>query len=179
MAYQMTANELLINRGLQDIIDAAKRWNITTNVDTMRTDTHGAKLQNLKTDANARLVGAKKDYAIATIDGLWSAWGSWKDRGWKVVRDKTVAGLQGIQAVLGTSPDIVTNTVTQIVQGTVPAPIPVTAPTPATPVPTPAVGKVSFLSKKGWFNIPVWGWGLIIGVPAGAGIYYAIKKIKK
>lgn len=154
MAYAMTANETLINRYVQDIIDAHNKWTIFTTVDTMRTDRE--KLQPLKDQINKLLTGSKQDYAIATIDALWGAWSSWKDRGWTVCRDKMIDGLKKIQAVLSSAPDVVTNEVTKIVTEYVA--------TPATPaaVVTPVKG------------IPIWVW---IGIPVVLIGVFAVPKL--
>lgn len=165
MAYTMTANEALINRSVQDIIDAHENWGWLTSLDTMRKDRK--KLEPLKTEVNARLIGSKKDYAIATIDALWNAWRSWNDRGWKILQDKMIAGLQKIQAVLASSPEIVTNEITTIVTEYVPAPV--TVPVTAATIPV----------KKGFLGIPLWGW-IVIGVlPLGWFGYTVYKKTRK
>lgn len=167
MAYTMTANEALINRSVQDIIDAHENWGWLTPLDTMRKDRK--KLEPLKTEVNARLTGSKKDYAIATIDALWNAWRSWNDRGWKTLQGKMIAGLQKIQAVLASSPEIVTNEITKIVTEYAPAPV------TTAPVTVPATIPV----KKGLLGIPVWGW-VVIGVSSlGLIGYIAYKKIRK
>lgn len=181
MAYTLTSAEALINREVQDVIEIIGNWGWTTTNSTINADYD--RLQVLKNDINARLTGSKRDYAIATIDAIWSARKAWKASGTATARDKTINALERIQAVLASQPDVVVKNVAAItdpVANPNPPPLPapikpppnVTSPLPGTPgAVVPKTNKILGLPK--W---AVYAGGGVVAILVGR---WAIRKFIK